>query len=114
MSKTPAPPEHIYRLRYALEPGRFRKDEADGKGLTDALILCSRLTDPSGALSYMWFSKNGETGIELPPSDVFGAWSMLARQLANDEDIGEEQRAIAATAFEAVRKMILTRRGLPT
>lgn len=77
-----------YKLRYDLnfEPGKWEKKDAEGKGLTDALLVVSVLTSGDkaheGSMSVGIISVDGRTSkpgnpIPQPPTEMFSIWSMF-------------------------------------
>ncbi len=99
---------HKYKIRYDAsieyrEEG-FTKDEADEKGLTDALIICSVLYPEDGSLSHLWLSDTGNG--KMSSVEIFKAFSSLACMLSKDETLHDWQRYICEEAFNKVCQII--------
>lgn len=99
--------DHVYRIRYSVQHGHFTKADLRGDGGCDAMLVVSIIRGPDGSVSYAFPSRDGETGEELAPVELFKAWSMLAHQLAEQPELPDWQRSIAVDAFAGVRETVL-------
>jgi hypothetical protein len=99
--------EHVYRIRYSVQNGEFTKADLRGDGGCDAMMVVSIIRGPDGAVSHAFPSRDGDTGEELAPIELFKAWSALAHTLAEQADLPAWQKAIARDAFERVRQTAL-------
>jgi len=62
--------------------------------------------------SVVFISRDGRTGEPLPAAEVWKAWTILACQLADDEELSPGKRALCRQVHEAVRGAVLeTRRA---
>ena len=103
-----------YGIKYRIDVGNFLAEDAGGKeGLTDALILISMLYPEDGSLSVALVSADGRNVVDeefpsLPSIDIFKAWSLMANNLMESEDLPPLHRAICQHAFETIRTVILS------
>jgi hypothetical protein len=106
-----------YHLKYYIEVGDFTKEQADGHGLTDAIVIASILRGPKaheGEKSIAIVSADGHNkGQEIPSTELFQVWTILADMLTQEDDLPAWQKAMAESVINAVRKMIvdITRDG---
>lgn len=103
--------EHVYKVRYKMEPGSFTREQIKegGHGGADALIIGSIIKYENGSTSTMWFSNDGEQEKEMTPDDVFKAWVLLAAQLSEtlpETGKGADRRQLCKQVFETVRTAI--------
>jgi len=98
---------HRYRLKYKLETerGSFSPDEIIRTGTTfaaDALVVISCVYSADGAYGQNFVCIDGR-GPEMPASDVWKAWVMLAAALATDEGLSPNKRDLCARLVEIVQ-----------
>jgi len=103
--------DKVYHCRYDIQPecGEFKREGADGKGLADAFIFVSILREGERAHdgSTAIFSFDGQNdGEEVPDTELFHTWALMASTLMNKPDCRPWQREIAKQTFEAVREKI--------
>jgi hypothetical protein len=100
-----------YHLKYYIEVGEYTRAQADGHGLTDAVVIASILRGPQahvGEKSIAIVSADGHNrGQEIPSTELFQVWTILADMLTQEEDLPKWQKAMAESVISAVRKMIV-------
>lgn len=103
---------HHYRLRYDLkiEPGTFTKADANGKGLTDSLILISMLYPADGSYSQAMVTNDGK-GDPLSANEIWKAWAVLTSALASRKDLHESKRELCELVMETIRGGLENARG---
>lgn len=111
-------PEHIYGVQYDLKTGSFTKEqlEKDGVGGCDAFVGCSIVRESNepheGGISFQFFTVDGrhhgpiEDAPELPDTQLFEVWSMLAAKLGSS-DCPSWQKGIAKRAFDETKQRVL-------
>lgn len=99
---------HIYKLRYKIESeaGKFKAEDANDSGLTDALLIVSMIEAEDGSYSQDWFSHDGNTNDNITHQQLFKVWSMLGMQLARDKKLGGWHRALVESFAEALTDVI--------
>ena len=105
--------EHAYPIIYSVEPRDPpvpRSEIPDGWGATDQLVVTS-IMKGEGGTSTLFMSFDGNTGKELPPTELFKMWMLLASQLAETLPEGN-RRELCRDVFEAIRTGILNARGM--
>lgn len=99
-----------YHIKYHVELGEFTKEQADGQGLTDALVLVSILRGPKpheGEKSIAIISADGYNGgQELISTELFQVWTFLADMLSQEDDLAEWQKKMVAGVIDDVRQKI--------
>lgn len=98
---TTASQQH-FKLRYEFDAqaGDFVKADANGAGLTDAVVFLSLVYPPDGSFSLAVISQDGRTGEPVDPHELFKAWLMVGDQLARNADLDEGRRAFAQMTFD--------------
>jgi hypothetical protein len=102
--------QHKYRLVYTVEakPDGFAKcDVPPGFGACDALILCSLIYPEDGSLSAAFVSTDGRTNKDLDVNEIFKAWSLLATELMDREDLQPGKRNLCMLVHETIKRAIL-------
>jgi len=101
MSDTDNRPPYKYALRY--ECGPFTKEEANGNGLCDAIIVLSILYPPDGSYSMLPISSDGRAnGRPMASMEIFKAWTLLGNWLSERSDLDAAMREIAAEPLKVV------------
>jgi|GEM_PF-3775579 hypothetical protein len=110
--------DHRYRIIYKVEhhPDGVPEDQirVSGFGACDAILVGSLLYPDDGSYSSMFVSLDGRTGEELDSAEIWKAWTMLAKNLADETTLSPWKRALARNVFDVVRDVILEgRSGVP-
>lgn len=111
--------DRLYRITWDTvrhEPPLTRAEvDRRGRGACDDLVLISIIERENGWRSYASVSLSGKTGGPLPAKDVYKAWLMLAKDIAEDGKQSPVAREIAHHAFEegaeVVRETLGTKGG---
>lgn len=104
-----------YHLAYNIDvrpDGMTREEVPENWAGATAIILTSLIHGEDGSTSYGLASVDGRTGEALDDDDLFSAWCVTARRLADSEDLSEGKRELAELVFETMRAAILEARGL--
>lgn len=99
---------HPYRIRYDFrrEVGKFQKEDANGKGLTDAFIFHSILFPEDGSRDEAITSFDGRTGEDLPPEEMFKSMVAMAHAILEDEASMNWHRASAGVLLGSVQSIL--------
>ena len=102
------PTEYKYKIRYKMEKpdiGAFTKDQAEGGGLTDCLLIGSVLHPPDGSYSQTFYTFDGrKNGEDWDDKDLFKFWILMASRLANSKTLDRGRRDFADNVFETFRQ----------
>lgn len=107
-----------YGIKYVVESGQFTREELveEGAGGCDAIIIISIMRDHkpahSGPLSVKISSLDGvpvdgkdlADMPDIPITEMFVVWSMIAKSIAESDESPEWQRAIASQTFTDIRE----------
>jgi len=118
--------DKVYKLTYQVDANpegmTAEQLEVSGKGGSDAMLICSilRLNETGafgggGGKSFLFLTKDGTTGEEIPLTEMFQVFNHLAYELLQrgKKDPGKLpvwQAVIASEAFERTREHILASR----
>jgi|SRR5579863_8792975 len=100
---------HKYTLKYTVEPGEWTKDElvAAGAGGCNALLMVNINRGPQpheGAKSFNLVSIDGYSKEDLPDTEIFQVFSVLADCLAQSKQLEPWQSLMASEVIDGVRK----------
>lgn len=102
-----------YKIKYDIpnEVGNFTKEEIlkEGKGGTDAFMFISMLYPEDGSFSMKLLTKDGRTNDDLDPAEIWKVWSMMARQLAEMEELSPGKRELCGAVFKTIQQAILSK-----
>lgn len=95
--------EKIYRKGYRIEQGVFTKKELIEKNLNgcDQLIIHSIILPEDGSYSHLLVSCD-ENGEELTGTELFKAWVLMAKTIADNPTTSQAKRELAQTVFQIV------------
>lgn len=104
---TPKRKQQTYPLGYTVkrfDPPKTKAQLAaigdDDLGACDALVVMSILYPDDGSYSMLPLSRDGRTGGRLASREIFKAWMMLAKHVAEMTDLDDARRSLAGGAFD--------------
>jgi hypothetical protein len=102
---------HIYAIRYdiEIEAGGFTKDEHNGKGLCDALLLVSIIKPEDGSYSQMLLSRDGKEMRELTQEELFKVWSLLGVSLYDNGELKGWTHELVEAHAKIMREIVSKR-----
>lgn len=96
--------EQKYHVTYDVTPhpeGIAHAEIPKGHGACDALLVASIIYPADGSLSIHYAGRDGRTGEELAPKEMWKAWLLLAGYLAKMPGLDSGRAAMCSTVFEA-------------
>lgn len=106
--------DEIYHLSYDLKPhpeGIRKEDLKVDEGACDAIVLAPILYGEDGGSSSSLISLNGRTDKPLANDEMWAVWAQMAYQLAGEESLDPEKRALCDFVHKSVKKAILRARS---
>lgn len=101
---------HNYKIRYDLQPETrpqgFTKNDANGKGLTDAYIFISILKLEDGSYSQALITFDGSEERKLFCIEKFKAWMMMGLSLHDEGGVKGWQGECLKNFSEEIRAFI--------
>ncbi len=103
-----------YHLTYRLEahPEGLTKEEVkkiEGPvGACTAAILLSLLYPEDGSYSMLPVMVDGRTGDRLSDAELWKAWMMLSKTLADSDTLSENKKALCQAVFDSIRTALLS------
>lgn len=96
-----------YPITYEIEnhPEGLTKEELNGRGACDAVIVCSILKDGKG-FSVTFHSMDGEAGEPLDGFEHFKIWGAMAASLSRTEGLAEWMTDIAGHTHESIGRYL--------
>ncbi len=98
--------EHKYKITYKIEHHEEGLTANEIKmlqrGGCDSVILISQIYPPDGSYSQVVFSKDGRTGEKVTPIDLWKAWTLLGKRLAELEGLDKGRKEFCNITWEAV------------
>ena len=100
-----------YRLTYTIttasHPDGLSKEEAEEQagplgGACDAVLIHSIIFPDDGSYSHLAYGLDGRTGQALSSKEMWKAWVMLAKQLADRRDLDEDEHLLCKMTFQHV------------
>ena len=90
--------------------GITNEEVPEGQCAASALILTSLLHMEDGSTGYGLQSVDGRTGDDMADEELFSAWCIMARRLADSETLSEGKKEMAELVFEGLRTAVLAAR----
>jgi hypothetical protein len=105
--------EQTYHVIYNVEPrpeGIKKSDIPKTHGAADAVLICSMLYPEDGSFSLVLYGGDGRTGKDLHPNEIFKVWTLMAKNLSEDEDLSPARRELCLQAWEIWRDAVMGQR----
>ena len=102
-----------YHMRYNIEPGEFTRDQLDELGGCDAILIASIIRDRGphdGPVSTAFVHRDGYTGEELVPTELFRTLGLLAHMIMEQDGLPEWQRKLVSDVHETIKKQLTSDR----
>lgn len=105
--------DHKYKVLYKIKvkPEGFTKSEippGGEYGATDALYLVSLIRSPSGSVSQMICSYDGENeNGQLDAGEEFMIWSIMAQKLSERDELGAGRKELCRQVFELIKEAVI-------
>ena len=102
--------DHKYTTQYSIENKSLSAEEiSEGTGACNDIIIHSIILPDDGSYSHLLVSKSGDTGDDLTGDELFKAWVMMAKTIADNPTTSPSKASLAEALFETVREAMLTK-----
>lgn len=94
-----------YHLTYKITPhpeGIAKEQVPAGDGACDALIVHSLIYPPDGSLSLLTTGTDGRHARDVSPNEMFKVWSLMSKELADNEQLSKNKRELCQIVFETI------------
>ncbi len=94
-----------YHITYHVDAhaeGLAANDVPKDRGACTAVVIGSLLYPPDGSYSAAFFTRDGRTDSELDDAELWKAWMMLSRRLADSDTLSEPKKALCRDVFETI------------
>lgn len=103
-----------YHVTYTVDShpeGLERAELPENRGACTAILLGSLLYPDDGSYGAAFVSLDGRTGESLGSAEVWKAWSMLTKHLADDPNLSGAKRELCSIVFETICAAIMKTRA---
>jgi len=102
--------ERRYKIGHVViyDPDGATKEEIEAQGFTgsDAVIVVSVIRNEDGSTTTSVSSLDGETNEDVSDSELWKAWVMVAKKLADSKTLEKSRRDLAMILHELVMSAI--------
>lgn len=90
-----------YHVKHHEEP--ISKDDVPhGYGVSDSLLIMSKIFMPDGTKDYAFLALDGNRGDNMTPQEVFEAWVVLAGMLKDNLPMGDVRKDLCMDVLKIV------------
>lgn len=103
---------HLLWQCEARPDGVEADDIPSGYGGCDAMIFLSLLFPPDGTYSMKAITRDGRTGDALEAGELWKAWFMLSKVLADRADLDPGRRELCQHVFDTICDVLMSNKAM--